>query len=93
MGYYYDHIEEKWQPIDHDRVLTAKQKRRLSRRRLLIEDLITEIERGCNSLTHLYASLLLRTLVKTDELLMREYGETVSKVATEDKARSRAQLS
>lgn len=93
MGYYYDHVDRKWEPIDHDRRLTGKQKQRLSRRKHLIVDLLTEINKGQNSVTALYAGLLARALVKTDELLMREYGETVIKVASENKAESRVQLS
>ena len=93
MGYYYDHVDRKWEPIDHDRRLTGKQKQRLSRRKHLIVDLLTEINTGQNSVTALYAGLLARALVKTDELLMREYGETVIKVASENKAESRVQLS
>ena len=93
MGYYYDHVDRKWEPIDHDRVLTTKEKRRLSRRRQLIENLLTEINKEQNSVTGLYAGLLALALVKTDELLMRELGEIVAKLHVEDRVRSRAQLS
>ncbi len=77
MGFYYDWCDEKWKPIDHDRALTAAQRRQLSARGRLIEILIEEISGG-DSITALYAGLLARTLVATDEVLMRKYGERIS---------------
>jgi hypothetical protein len=87
MGYFYDWIDQKWQPIDHARKLTVKQRRRLSRRKILMDDLLLEIDKGHDAITTLYGTLLLRTLAKTDELLMREYGEQIAKLAPEREAR------
>lgn len=82
MGYFYNHLEERWDPIDHERKLTRGQKRRIQRRGELIADLITEIERGKGSVTKLYAGLLARTLASTDEILLREYGQRLAEMTT-----------
>lgn len=85
MGFYFDWIEQKWRPINHNRKINPYQKRCIFRRRELIEDLLREIASGGNMMTGLYANLLLRTLVKTDESLMRQYGERVAKLSPEEK--------
>jgi hypothetical protein len=80
MGYYYDWLEGRWDPIDHDRELTRRQRLRIERRKILIEDLITEIEISDDSIIKLYAGLLARTLTATDELLIREYSKRLSEM-------------
>jgi hypothetical protein len=77
MGYYYDRITERWVPRDHDRKITPGVRRVLDRRANLIEDLITEINAPANSDAILYASLLARSLVASDEILMKEFGEEI----------------
>jgi hypothetical protein len=77
MGYYYDWVDSRWLPIDHQRRVTLKQQRRIDRRRDLLQRLLLEIARGNNSVTRLYAQLLARALLQTDEMIMREDGQRV----------------
>jgi hypothetical protein len=83
MGFYYDHLDNKWTPIDHHRKLTLAQRRVIHRRRALIDDLLAEIAEGGDGVTGLYARLLACALVKTDELLMREVGKRVVETSRE----------
>jgi hypothetical protein len=77
MGFYYDWLEERWSPIDHDRVLTRSDRRRIERHGRLIADLLGQLD-DLDGITFLYASLLARTLAASDELLMMEHGEKVA---------------
>jgi hypothetical protein len=86
MGFYYDWLERKWQPSDRARELTLPQRQQIARRRALLDQVCTEIERGGNSDTGLYARLLARALVRTDELLMREHGKQVAVLTDPDMA-------
>jgi hypothetical protein len=85
MGFYYDWLEERWTPVDHDRKLTRATREQIRRRGELIEELITEIETSRDGMTLLYASLLARTLAASDELLMREYGKRIAELAVNEK--------
>src|SRR5262245_17440920 len=79
MGYYYDHVASQWVPIQHDRKLSLKQRQQISRRRVLIDNLLQELEaEDVKSVTRLYAQLLLPTLASTDELLAREYSRRIA---------------
>jgi hypothetical protein len=81
MGYFYNHLESRWDPIDHGRKLSPAQAQEIERRKLLIADLITEIESsGSDSAIKLYAGLLARALTATDELLLRAYSEQLAKL-------------
>jgi hypothetical protein len=81
MGYFYNHLESRWDPIDHGRQVSPAQAQEIERRKGLIADLITEIESsGSDSAIKLYAGLLARTLTATDELLLRAYGERLAKL-------------
>jgi hypothetical protein len=85
MGYYYDWINGKWIERERrDKPTMGPSVRRRKRRRTLIVELLTEIAEGNNSDAILYATMLARALVTTDEELMREYGKQV--VAIGDKA-------
>jgi hypothetical protein len=90
MGYYYDHIENQWVPLDHDRRLTPAASQLIVRRGKLITDLLAELAAG-DGITGLYARLLLRALVKADQDLMQKYGERVA-AATIAEDRVRAKL-
>jgi hypothetical protein len=84
MGFYYDYVDRKYQEIDHHRELTPQQKRSISRRRSLLDELFAEIEHGGDSNAGLYARMLARALVKTDEILMRDLGEQVGVLTDPD---------
>ena len=56
------------------------QRRQLNRRRALLADLLVEMVEA-DSVIQLYAGLLARTLVCTDQDLMREFGEQVVKMS------------
>jgi hypothetical protein len=86
MGDYYDWIEGRWEPIDHARTLTPRTRRQITRRKTLIDHLVIEIEEGGDAVTRLYAQLLARTLVKTDEVLMRECGRRIAAMSGERQA-------
>jgi hypothetical protein len=81
MPYYYDWVEGKWQESNRNRDRTPKQRRALSRRSNLIEELIREIELGDNSFAKLYAGLLARTLACTDENLCRQWGKPLEDIS------------
>jgi hypothetical protein len=73
--YYYDWVQERWvEPTSTES--TPAQKRQCARRRDLIEGLLDEIAAG-DGITTLYAGLLARQLITTDEVLMRAYGREV----------------
>jgi hypothetical protein len=87
MGYYYDWINAKW--IERERGLRptiGPSVRRRRRRRTLIGELLTEIAEGHDSDATLYATLLARALVTTDEELMKEYGEHIAHVSAGEEA-------
>ena len=44
MGKYYNWLEGRWVPIDHDRVLAPEQRRQIDRRKTVIEAVIGEYE-------------------------------------------------
>jgi hypothetical protein len=77
MGYYWHYIEDRWVEIDHGRKITRAEQQRTELRRFLVEDLITELKDGADSVAALYAGLLARALVSSDRFLMKDYGETV----------------
>jgi hypothetical protein len=52
----------------------------------LIAQLLAEITEGRNSDATLYAALLARALVTTDEELMREYGQQIADATAGEKA-------
>jgi hypothetical protein len=81
MGFYYDHFDERWLPIDHDRRITAELRHTLARRGELIEGCLDEIRNGRDAVAALYAGLLARTLTASDQLLMRKYGQQVTEIA------------
>jgi len=77
MGYYYDWLEARWSPIDHDRKLSRRQLRRIEWRGALIEALIELLEQeGNSSEINLYGGLLARALTASDELLIRGIQQT-----------------
>ena len=75
-------FERKWEPV-RTRTLTPSQHRQIIRRSRLIADLLTEIAEG-DGITGLYARLLTRALVKTDQDLMQEYGEQIAKLTRDE---------
>jgi hypothetical protein len=92
MRYFWDYIENIWQPTERSKELTRKRHRRIARRSQLIEDLFREIDLGRNSITSLYANMLARALVQTDEKIMKEYGKRVAELSTDDSKRERANI-
>ena len=82
MGYYYDWVDRKWVPKSHAKPTPRRLRLRL-RRRSLLQNLITEIEHGNDSVTRLYASMLTRSLLQSDEELMREFGRQVADLSQE----------
>jgi hypothetical protein len=82
MGYYYDWVNRQWVSRNHAEP-TPVQRQQRARRRTLLDDLITDIEHGRNGEAYLYAGLLARTLVTTDEELMREFGKQVVRITGE----------
>jgi hypothetical protein len=74
MGWYYDWIAKKWQPR---KAPSQRQRQHHSRRRVLLRDLLGEIDTG-DSVTKLYAGLLARAVVARDQELMREYGRQIA---------------
>jgi hypothetical protein len=78
MGYYANWLENRWDPIDHNRVITAEQRQLIDRRKRLIDDLMVEIETSGDSIIKLYAGLLARTLTATDEVLIRACSERLA---------------
>lgn len=82
MGYFYDWLENRWVPIDHGRRLTPAQRRQIERHRQLVTDLITEVQKSRGEI-RLYASLLVRALVSSEELLMGEFGRQVAQLSPE----------
>jgi len=78
MGYYWNPLEKRWRPIDHERKLSRADHARIEHRAGLVEDLVVELERGCDSMLRLYIGLLVRALVSSDEILTRRYGEQVA---------------
>lgn len=90
MGYYYDWIERKWLTGEQVKP-TAHQRRLRLRRRTLLQELLTEIEQGGD--TGLYAGLLARTLVQTDEELMRQLGRQIADITAQDESAKHHQRS
>jgi hypothetical protein len=91
MGYYYDWLESRWIPIDHNRVLTREQRQRIVRRGNLIADLIEEIEADdSSSVLKLFAGLAARALAASDELLLRDWGEQLAKIGPPQRDGGRA---
>lgn len=75
-GYYYDWVAEQWRE-GQSTELTRIQRRRNALRRTLLVNLLTEIRAGHDSIATLYAGLLARQLITSDETLMREFGRDV----------------
>jgi transposase len=90
MGFFYDWIEQRWSPIDHDRRLTPEARRRLERRTNLIEQLIAELEDSRDGVAVLYAGLLARRLASSDEILIRQFSKTLARLATHEQTRKTA---
>ena len=86
MGFYYNWLEERWLPIDHDRKLTTAARHRIEQCSVLIERLLTEMEDGRDGTARLYAGLLVRHLVASDEALMRKYGKQTAVVTAPERA-------
>ncbi len=84
MGYYWNPLEKRWRPIDHDRKLSRADHARIEHRGELIEQLVVELERECDSMLRLYTELLVRALVSSDEILTRRYGERVAALTAPD---------
>lgn len=80
MGYYYDWIEEQWVERPRDRVVTWGQRQRQQRRRKLLTYLIAEMTESRDGVATLYAALLARTLVASDEELMGAFGEQIARI-------------
>lgn len=80
MGYYFDYIDKRWLP-KRQRSITAQQRRDLIRRKGLVAEVVEEIECGDDRVARLYAVMLARALVKTDESLMTEFGKRLAAVA------------
>lgn len=81
MGYFYDWVEEKWKP-KRDETLSLSERRQVNRRSTLLRELIAEIEQGGDGISRLYAGLLARALLATDEELMRDHGERIVKLTS-----------
>jgi hypothetical protein len=80
MGYFYNYLEKRWDPINHDRQLNRQQRQQIERKKTLIAGLITEIEASNDSVVKLYVSLAARTLAATDELLLRAHGKRLAEL-------------
>ena len=76
MGYYYDWIAEQWREGRCTELRRAERARNAQRRTLLL-GLLNEIGAGGDSVATLYANLLARQLITSDETLMREFGRDV----------------
>jgi hypothetical protein len=81
MGYYYDWIEQRWQPRQH-RQLSAAERERQARRGRLLRGLLAEISDD-DGLSQLYAALLARHWIGGDEELMRSFGKQVAALSHE----------
>ena len=79
MGYYWDYVERKYFPIDHDRMLSQPECWVLEGRGELIDNLLQEVGDPANAITCLYATLLVRALASSDEVLARDFSERVAK--------------
>src|SRR5262245_27008631 len=86
MGYYWDWMAKRWHPIDHHRKLTREQWHQINRREALIEDLITELEEGSDSVIKLYAGLLAGALCQSDQVLMDRCGEKIAAIGGDELA-------
>ena len=68
-GYYYDWLERQW-VLPVPRKLTLRQKRVRDRRKLLLRDLVVEIENGSlepgSGLIRLYATLTAKALLQAN---------------------------
>jgi hypothetical protein len=82
MGYIFDHLASRWieKQVDNP---SPEHKARRERQRVLLNGLIKEVERDMTGETHLYCSLLARTIVSKDQQLMRDFGEQVAEMAVE----------
>ena len=89
MGYYWNPLEKRWRPIDHERKLSRADHARIARHGELIEQLVVELERGCDSIIRLYLQLLVGALVSSDEILTRRYGEQVAALTMREEQAAR----
>jgi hypothetical protein len=80
MAYVWNPLTERWKELDRDcREATPAQRRRTARRRELIQALLAELEAApADGVAVLYAGLLARYLVESDDLLLRELGPVVT---------------
>ena len=88
-GYYYDWLERQW-VLPVPRKLTLRQKRVRDRRKLLLRDLVVEIENGSlepgSGLIRLYATLAAKALLAANPELMNQWGRVVVGLAEQDEA-------
>ena len=88
-GYYYDWLERQW-VLPVPRKLTLRQKRVRDRRKLLLRDLVVEIENGSlepgSGLIRLYATLTAKALLQSNPELMNQWGRVVVGLAEQDAA-------
>jgi hypothetical protein len=80
MGFYFDHCDEKYKEIDHDRVLSCTERKALERREELIWSILDELRQPANPIVRLYATLLVRALASSDEVLARRMSERVARI-------------
>jgi hypothetical protein len=83
MGYHYNWLERRWDPVDHDRKITPEQKEQIQRRQHLLDDVIREIEQNNDSVIKLYGGLFARALTATDELLLRSHSKRLAELGSE----------
>jgi hypothetical protein len=84
MAYYWDPLAERWKPVDRKRKLIPTDHARLDRHATLIEALMTEMKEGVSGLIGVYAPLLTRALIESDELLIQGYAEQFKHVLKEE---------
>lgn len=82
-GFFYDWFAgrwiEKWNVEDPTQIVP----RRAIPRHVLLEALAEEIEKG-NFEAKLYGALLARTLIGSNMMLMKQFGERIAKLTKED---------
>ena len=88
-GYYYDWLERQW-VLPVPRKLTLRQKRVRDRRKLLLRDLVVEIENGSlepgSGLIRLYAMLTAKAVLAANPELMNQWGRVVVGLTEQDEA-------
>jgi hypothetical protein len=84
MGYHYNWLERRWDPIDHGRVLLENEEADITRQQRLLDDVITEIKQSYDSVIKLYGGLFVRALAASDELLLRSHSKRIAALGGED---------